>query len=205
MFALGLLGAGLSMLLWHPGFEQKLLEGRGLPADATGPAWLLVAVGAWASAGLLWFGLRRPVAAMLTGLTGLWVLFGLVGYPLLNDANSARGLMRSVGQQIGPRAELGLVAWKEQNLLMADRAAVDFGFRQPWDEQLRRGVAWLAAAPEQRWLLVNQQALLPCIDRARSQYAGRANRREWWLVPAQAVRGPCIAPQGAPLQEAEPD
>ena len=36
----------------------------------------------------------------------LWVLFGLVGYPVLNDANSARGLMTAVGQRIGPQATI---------------------------------------------------------------------------------------------------
>ena len=190
-FALLMLGAGLSMLLGHPGFERALLEGRGLAPDSTGPAWMLTAVGAWAFAGLLWFGRRRPLAAMLSGLAGLWVLFGLVGYPVLNDASSARGLMRAAGQRIGPEAGLGLVAWKEQNLLMADRAAVDFGFRQPWDVQLRRGFEWLAAAPDgDRWLLVQEPAL-QCVDRAAAVDAGVANRRRWWLVPQAAVVPGC--------------
>jgi 4-amino-4-deoxy-L-arabinose transferase-like glycosyltransferase len=205
LFAFATLGAGLAMLLGQPGFEQKLLEGRGLHPDATGPAWLLVAVGAWACAGLLWFGLRRPVAALLTGLTGLWVLFGLVGYPVLNDANSARGLMQSVGQRIGPDAELGLVAWREQHLLMADRPATDFGFRNPWGEQLRRGTAWLAAAPDKRVLLVEGRALQPCIDTARSTLAGRANRRDWWLVRHAAVVGACEAGRDAAPGDAEQD
>ena len=61
-------------------------------------------------------------------LAGVWVLYGLVAYPLLNDSSSARGLMAQAGARIGGDAELGLVAWKEQNLLMADRAATTFGF-----------------------------------------------------------------------------
>ncbi|HEX2082943.1 MAG TPA: dolichyl-phosphate-mannose--protein mannosyltransferase, partial [Xanthomonadaceae bacterium] len=190
-FALLMLGAGLAMLLGDPGFERRLLEGRGLPPDAKGLGWMLTAVGAWACAALLWFGARRPVAAMLGGLAGLWVLFGLVGYPVLNDASSARGLMTAVGQRIGPQAELGLVAWKEQNLLMADRPATDFGFREPWDEQLRRGFDWLAGAPDgRRWLLVQAPAL-QCVDRAASIDAGVANRRRWSLVPRAAVVPDC--------------
>lgn len=192
VFALAALAVGLAMLLGDPAFEQRLLEGRGLAPDSTGLAWMLVAVGAWACSGLLWFGLRRPVAAMLAGLSGLWVLFGLVGYPVLNDASSARGLMAAVSRRIGPDAELGLVAWKEQHMLMADRATVDFGFRRPWDDQLRTGVGWLAHAPARRWLLVQGRALLPCIDRTRAVMAGRSNRRDWWLVPEAAVTGPCL-------------
>src|SRR5690606_10242712 len=100
--------------------------------------------------------------------------------------------------RIGAGAELGLVAWKEQHLLMADRPAMDFGFGRSWGEQLRRGVGWLAAAPDRRWLLVRERALQPCIDRARSQRVGRSNRRDWWLVPHAAVRGACRAGTAPP-------
>lgn len=100
--------------------------------------------------------------------------------------------MRAAGQRIGPQGELALVGWKEQNLLMADRPAQTFGFKVPWAEQLQRGVAWQAARPEQRWLLVQEPALLACIDRQRAEVIGVANRRRWWLVPASAVVAPCV-------------
>ena len=70
-----------------------------------------------------WLRPRRGVHALLAVLTALWLGYSLIGYPLLNDASSSRGLMQAVGQRIGPQAELALVAWKEQNLLMADRPA----------------------------------------------------------------------------------
>jgi hypothetical protein len=150
---------------------------------------MLVAVAAWGIGSLLWFGRRRAAAGVLSLLAGLWVLYGLVAYPLLNDSSSARGLMRDVGARIGPQAELGLVAWKEQNLLMADRPAATFGFRRPPDQQLRDGIAWQSQAPARRWLLVQDTALAACIDRTRAQALGSANRREWWLLPAAATSG----------------
>jgi len=100
--------------------------------------------------------------------------------------------MAQVGARIGPEAELGLVAWKEQNMLMADRAVVDFGFKQSWDDQLQGGVSWQAQAPG-RWLLVQEDALQGCIDRQRAELTGISNRRRWWLVPPEAVTGPCVA------------
>jgi hypothetical protein len=115
------------------------------------------------------------------------VLYGLVAYPLLNDSSSARGLMLEAGQAIGPGAELGLVAWKEQNLLMADRPAVTFGFVTPWPQQFQRAIAWQAQAPQHRWLMVQGVALPTCVDRSRGQSIGLANRREWWLLQAAAV------------------
>ncbi len=187
------LGLGTTLLLGDGSFEARLETQRGLaPAGVEAVAWMLVAIAGWGLASALWFGRRHAVAALFSTLAGLWVMFGLVGYAVLNDASSARGVMTAVGTRIGPDAELGLVAWKEQNLLMADRSAANFGFNVAWDEQLRRGVAWQAQAPERRWLLVQEAALEACLDRTRIELAGISNRRRWWLVRADAVTGPCV-------------
>ena len=192
LLTLVFLGAGVAMLLGTPGFEHRLMESRGIDRDVTGPlAWVLAAVGTWGVASLLAWGRRWPERAMCSVLGAFWVLYGLVGYPLLNDSGSARGLMEAVGRRIGPQAELGLVAWKEQNLLMADRPVADFGFKLPWEQQLQRGVAWQAQRPAQRWLLVQEPMMLSCIDRDASEMMGVSNRRRWWLVPADAVHGGC--------------
>ena len=196
--ALAALALGAAMLLGNPGFEARFSAERGFDAGAGPIAALLVAIGAWGVGSALWFR-RRPLTVLLSTLAGTWVLFGLVAYPLLNDSSSARGLMHDVGQRIGPDAQLGLVAWKEQNLLMADRPATTFGFVLPWKQQLQRGIAWQAAAPASRWLLVQEAALSQCIARDRAILAGRANRRLWWLVPAHAVIPGCV-PQGAALE-----
>ncbi|WP_204275590.1 hypothetical protein, partial [Enterobacter cloacae] len=87
----------------------------------------ILAMGLWGGLSLLACGRRRQLALVST-LAVVWVLYSLVGYPLLNDSSSARGLMRAVGTRLGPDAELGLVAWKEQHLLLADRPAATFGF-----------------------------------------------------------------------------
>jgi hypothetical protein len=129
------------------------------------------------------------VPALLALLTGTWVLYGLVAYPLINDSSSSAALMREAGQRIGKDAELGLVGWREQNLLMADRRAETFGFNIEPREQLRRGIAWQRLAPDRRWLLVQDTALLPCVGRAQATPLGGANRRNWWLLPAAATAG----------------
>ena len=183
---------GLSLLGGHGSLPADLRELRGLePQAIVAGGWMLLAIGAW-SLGCVLVLRRRAAAALFATLAGVWVVFGLVGYGLLNDASSARGVMTAAGQRIGPRAELGLVAWKEQNLLMADRPATTFGFQRPWEEQLRLGVAWQAQAPG-RWLLVQEAALEQCLDPARIELAGISNRRRWWLVPPGAVTGPCEA------------
>ena len=79
------------------------------------------------------------------------------------------------------------MAWREQNLLMADRPAETFGFSEPPQVQLQRGIAWQQQVPGRRWLLVQDTALLPCIEAGKAQSLGGANRREWWLLPAAAT------------------
>ena len=192
LLALLFLAAGAVLLQGEGSQVERLQAQRGLDADGIrAGGWMLLAIGVWSAGCVLLFH-RRAVVALFASLTGLWLAFGLVGYGLLNDSSSARGVMAAAGRRIGPEAELGLVAWKEQNLLMADRPATDFGFKVSWDEQLRRGVAWQAQAPG-RWLLVEEDALEACVDPDRIELAGIANRRRWWLVPPGAVVGECRA------------
>jgi 4-amino-4-deoxy-L-arabinose transferase-like glycosyltransferase len=191
VLALVLALAGAAMLLGEPGFERRLVQARGLADGTDALGALLMSIGFIGLAALAWWRARGGVQTLLATLAALWLGIGLVGAPLLNDASSARGLMRAAGSRIGPDAELGLVAWKEQNLLMADRPAATFGFLQPPAAQLRDAFAWQAAAPARRWLLVESQALDACIERGRAIRVGVANRREWWLVPAQAA---CATP-----------
>ncbi|KAA9004370.1 glycosyltransferase family 39 protein [Stenotrophomonas cyclobalanopsidis] len=193
LLSLGTLAAGASALLGNPGFEARLVLERGLdPGAMDAMAWSALAMGGAGVAGLLLFGPTRRHVALVAMLTVVWVLYSLVGYPVLNDSSSARGLMRSVDARLGADAELGLVAWKEQNLLMAGRPAATFGFNVPWHQQLQAGVQWQQLSPERRWLLVQQDVLLGCVDRNGAVLAGVANRRRWWLVPASAVHGPCV-------------
>ncbi|HEY5803141.1 MAG TPA: glycosyltransferase family 39 protein [Lysobacter sp.] len=185
----GLLIGGLAMLLGDPGFERRFVAERSLEDVSTALAASVAAVGFFGVGCLLWFGRARPIVAMLATLTGLWVCFGLAMAPLLNDSSSARGLMTDIGHRIGPEAELGLVAWREQNLLMADRPVAEFGFKVDFDEQMQRGLAWQRQAPATRWLLVQDVALAKCIDTAKAQHMGHANRRGWTLVPGAAAAG----------------
>jgi 4-amino-4-deoxy-L-arabinose transferase-like glycosyltransferase len=193
VLALALLGAGIAMLVGQPGFESRLIVQRGIDTSVTAAlGWIGVALGAWGLASLCFSGPRRRHVAVVSTLAMVWVAYGLVGYRLFNDSSSARGLMAQAGQRIGADAQLGLVGWKEQNLLMADRPVATFGFKRRWYSQLQDGVAWQAQAPRQRWLLVQEAAVLECIDRRRAERVGVANRRGWWLVPAGAVVGPCL-------------
>ncbi len=181
-------GAGLAMLVSEPRFETALVVERGLSVgEVDAGAWMLLAIGTWGIGCLAWSGRRRAIAGMLGVLAGLWIAYGVVAYPLLTDSGSAAALMRDAGRRIGPDAQLGLVAWREQNLLMADRPAATFGFKAAPAEQMQRALAWQRQAPASRWLLVQDTALMPCVAMPQAQSLGGANRREWWLLPARAT------------------
>lgn len=195
LLSIAFLGTGLAMWLGEPAFERQLVEHRGLLHGGDPLAMFFTAVGAWGVAAMAGAGRRRAIGGMLAMLAGTWVLFGLFGAPAWNDSASSRGLMTEAGATIGRDAELGLVAWREQQLLMADRPAVTFGFRVPFRSQLQRALAWQAAAPGRRWLLVQDAAMAPCIDRQRALRMDNANRRGWWLVPGAAAKG-CDATGG---------
>jgi len=193
LVALGVVLAGAGLHAWsgHWKFANDLAEQRGFDGGGAALWSLLIALGAWLLACAAWFRLARAANGLVAGLAGLWLLWGLWASPLLNDSSSARGLMRQAGAAIGPDAELALVAWKEQNLLLADRKVVEFGFVKPVHLQLGEAIRWQEAKPDARWIFILADAMAPCIDQAKARYVGHANRREWWLFRGDAVAEAC--------------
>ncbi len=199
----GLLLAGLAVLLGEPGFERRLLTDRGIGADdLTVIAWGVVAMGAWALGCAALFRGRRSVRAAAIALGGIWVLYSVVAFPVLDRHSSPRQMMVDVGRLIGPDAELAAVAWREQQLLQADRPMLTFGFgpqRQggaPWPDQWAAAARWVSHPTKSRWILSLEEALPDCVDRTRVLSVGFNNRRTWLLVPARALPAGCPAAGG---------
>ena len=139
--------------------------------------------------------------ALLAGLSAMWLVWSLWAYPLLNDSSSAAGVMRRARQMAGTDADIGLVAWREQNLLMAVGPTRNFGFHKPWPQQYAEAIEWQSQAPRQRWIFIQEDAMGECVDRAKARYVGTANRRRWWLMGADAHTPGC-SPK-APGDDAE--
>jgi 4-amino-4-deoxy-L-arabinose transferase-like glycosyltransferase len=194
VFSAAIALASAAALSGRHDWAQRLAEQRAIdPASMhTLLGWLLalgivgLALAAWARA-------RRIALALLLFTAAQWTVYGIGLAPALDRSSSARGLMETVSHRVGPDAELGLIAWREQVLLQSRVPTTEFGYKQPLPMQWREATRWLAAAPTRRWLLLPEEALPDCIDRARAVHAGRANRREWWLLPARAVPAGCAA------------
>lgn len=198
MFALGavfLLAAG-SALSGHGHWADKQAAMRGIDSATVHAMllWLLALGAAWLVAALYAWRKNATWPALVVATAALWTIYGIGLTPTLTADSSAQALMQKVGQRIGPDAELGMVGWKEQNLLQADRPVQDFGFKQSWQRQWAGAETWLAEKPQQRWIFVLKEAMSPCADPAQVVAIGSSNRRDWLLVPGSAWEPGCRTP-----------
>lgn len=202
VFASMLLALGASGLSGHAAWVQRLAIERDIgPASLTSLLTWLAGAGV---VGLLlagWGRLRRGALSLILFTAALWIAYGVGIAPALDASSSSRKLMERVAERIGPDAQLGLVAWREQNLLQARGTVVEFGFKALWREQWAEAARWMAQDAQHRWIFVLSDALTPCVDRAQVVPVGIANRRHWALVPGSALDTACTTP---PLADEPP-
>ncbi len=189
LLGLLLFGLGLSAYLGKAAFAQKIIIERGLGSEVQWLWWMLMVCGVIALAAGFWATTHKILQATAISLLALWLGYGFVVHPVLDRSSSSRDLMVRARVQAGPDTEIGLVAWKEQNLLQAQGKVVEFGFLQPETTQLASGMQWLQLSPQSRWLLISQHAKFDCIKFSAPDAIDleKANRRAWWLVNAKAV------------------
>jgi hypothetical protein len=187
-----IVAAGMWASFGHSPATQRFIEQRELE-DLGHMVWsMVIAIGVAFVLAAAWFRPRRGIHALLAGIAALWLIWSFWSYPLLNDSSSAKGVMQRAREIAGPDSEIGLVAWKEQNLLMAEGPVRDFGFLNPWDKQLIEAMQWQSADPAHRPIFILDEAMGRCIERDKAARVGHANRREWWLVGADAFVPGCV-------------
>jgi 4-amino-4-deoxy-L-arabinose transferase-like glycosyltransferase len=185
-------GVGLWALLAHPRAAQKMAARYEL-ADGGQALWVaLVVIGALFLVCAAIGRSRRGMLALLAGMAAGWIAWPLMTYPALNDNESARQVMQRADQAIGPDGQLGLVLWREENLLQAVRPVKEFGFSRSAPAQLADARAWQAQDTVHRWLLVTDEALDACVVRGQARLLGTANHLDYFLLPASASRPDCL-------------
>jgi len=183
---------GLAAQFGEPRLERSLIESRG-PHASFDLLWpMLITVGVVMLVILLVRRFGSPIRRSFAALVVFWIGISIVAMPVLDGSSSAREMMTAVGHTLGPNGELAVVAFKEQDLLQADRPVTDFGYKQPADRQLGRAITWLKAAPSSRHVLGNARVLKTCIDESRIKLVSIANRRTMWLFDLDAVRPACL-------------
>ena len=205
MLALVATGASLAAMAGVSEWAQNQAQRRGMDAQTVQAmlSWML-AFGAAVCGLVLWSRLRRVGTALVLATALLWLVYGVGLAPAVDPDSSASRLMQRVGQRIGPDAQLGMVAWREQNLLQSDRPTVDFGFKKSWEEQWSGAGKWLEADPARRWIFVLRDAVSPCVDAAQVVDIGQSNRNQWALVPGGAWKTGCVTPPFKQGQDDDP-
>jgi 4-amino-4-deoxy-L-arabinose transferase-like glycosyltransferase len=197
--------AGLWALLGHSQAAERFIEQRELD-DLGHMVWgMIIAIGAVFVVAAAWFRPKRGIHALLTGIGALWLIWSFWSYPLLNDSSSAKGVMKRARELAGPDVEIGLVAWKEQNLLMAVGPMRDFGFVLHWDKQFDEATKWQAEDPTGRPIFILGEAMGRCVDRSKAKLVGHANRREWWMFRGDAVIPDCVQDASVDAEQAKQD
>lgn len=124
-------------------------------------------------------------------LLTFWLLFGWWGNPLLNGVRTPAIVMDETARNIGPDAGLGLIGWKEQHILHADRQVTHFGFRRhDPDNELADGIAWLLNG-NKRYLLVDSGYSLRCFEQGGMVDMGYRHRAHWLLAGPEDVAQEC--------------
>ncbi len=185
------LGAGAWTMQGHSAAFEDMLRRRDLQDLASALWGMIFVIGAAFLAAAAIFRPRRGVHSLLAGIAAFWLVWSFWTYPLLNDSSSSAGVMRRARAMAGADTQMGLVAWKEQNLLMAEGPVQDFGFNLAWNKQYAAAVRWLAEDPGRRRIFILDEAMGDCVNKTKAQRIGEANRREWWLFGSDAVVPDC--------------
>ena len=184
----GLLAVGVAALLGDPAFERKLETARGLvDSGAAEPIWISITLmGVLLLITAAWSRLRHVISAVAITTLVLWTGYGVGIAPALDAESSSRRLMVEARNAAGPTATIGLIHWTEQMLLQAVGPITEFGFRADVVDQWNEGLVWIRASPDDRRVLVQADSLPTCVS--SPEKIGVSNRREWYLVNANAAR-----------------
>lgn len=136
--------------------------------------------------------LRKRALFEQLALAGVlaWLFVSVWMWPLLNIHRTPRAVMQELEHSIPRDAEVGMLEFKEQFLLFADRPLVHFSYLAPLPQQEWNAWRWMRA-DRSRVLLLPDGLALRCFDPARKRVLGNAHRRDWILLDATAVRDRC--------------
>ncbi|WP_298770622.1 glycosyltransferase family 39 protein [uncultured Shewanella sp.] len=169
--------------------------------ETTGPLALLCLSGAVIWIGVLFIGIRQQKQINLSlyhyavGIGLTWVLYGLVAYPVMNDARTpAKAIMTRIQQDIAPNSEVGLARFKEQFLLFSPMPLVHFSYLASPQEQDKNAWLWMKEKPN-RYVLTQKSKDLLCFDPSKATDLGIAHRRHWLLFGHDAMLATCPKPQ----------
>ena len=137
------------------------------------------------------FRFRRAVAAWVVFSLIVWTTAGWLVIPLANEKRSGRQILPAAEAALEKGQTLGLLQWKEQFLIYAQRPLVHFGYRRKAKTNPDREAArWLGSRSSHRLLLTDQD-FETCFSPDGAVPLGYVHRRTWYLVGPDSVQSDC--------------
>ena len=131
--------------------------------------------------------------ALASVLSWLYIAFWV--WPTVDPHRTPRAVLQQLERRLAPDAEVGMLDFKEQFLLFADRPLVHFSYLAPLAQQESSAWHWMRADPA-RVLLVPAHLTLRCFDLSQQRVLGQAHRRDWVILDVTALRERCDSPVG---------
>ena len=167
---------------------------------------MVIAIGAVFVLAAAWFRPRRGVHALLAGIGALWLIWSFWSYPLLNDSSSAKGVMHHARELVGPDVDDRPRRMERAEPLDGRRTRARFRFRESLGQAADRSDAMAGRGSRaKRPIFILEDAIGRCIDKRKGDTVGHANRREWWLVRADAIVAGCVPDSSVDAEQQKQD
>ncbi|WP_406665152.1 glycosyltransferase family 39 protein [Gallaecimonas sp. GXIMD1310] len=126
-------------------------------------------------------------------MAALWIGYSMLGTMAIGPYRTPIDIMAKVGERMGPDGQLGLVHFKEQFALFADRPVVQFGYHESNQQQLATARHWLTEAPNKRYIFGPKETLKGCFILSPSEFMGTRHGGDWYLVQLKQMQPDCAA------------
>ncbi len=133
---------------------------------------------------------KRPTYSYLLIFSVYVLLTSLFLNPLLDKTRNTEYMMSAIEQKIPIDSELGIIDFREKLLLHNRWPTVHFGYHTPKEQEYVAAKQWLAEKGN-RYLLINENAVLPCVDQTyKIDY--NSPQSQFWPLYSSAAMAQCL-------------
>jgi 4-amino-4-deoxy-L-arabinose transferase-like glycosyltransferase len=176
------------VVLARENLRNELIQTYGIDPLTPLAIMSMVAIPACAVAGP-----RRGFLAYAAVISAVLLIVSFWINPEMNAVRSGASFIAAIESIADPRAELGIIGFKEQYMLQWRFPITHFGHAR-WreaEEEAFDAARWLSERPR-RQLVVPESAKKLCFAAGPNELIGSANRVRWYLVTS-AYPSPCAA------------
>ncbi|WP_371195105.1 ArnT family glycosyltransferase [Glaciecola sp. SC05] len=154
------------------------------------PWYFFLCIGGLSTAGLLYAFIYNKWLAWPIFFAVLWTTYSTYGYVLRNEVSTPRAIYETAKPFLSDSAEIALVDYSEQFILLSPYPMYHFGYNTPLKYQLEAAYHW--QSKDNQYLIIEDKLIdQACFDMEQSIDLGFAHRRHWILLPSAAKKADC--------------